>query len=136
MKSLILAFALISASAHAAVPAGGLSCKAHRASSQAKLKSIMMNRLIYSYFYNDHAGFKYDTKTGTLTLRTKRALSTFCVAANGELGTQVICAPWGEAARVLYRPAQKKATYGVALLQVLDERLSAAGDVFMDCQEF
>ncbi|MGZ3694785.1 MAG: hypothetical protein ACXWQO_11420 [Bdellovibrionota bacterium] len=137
MKKLALLITLLSLSAPAlaAVPAVGLSCKPRKTSSQPKLKALMMNRLIYQNFYNDHGGFNYDSKTNTLTLRTKSGLSTFCMNAKGELGTQVICAPWGEAARVLYRQQTKKPAKGVALLQVLDESFASIGDIFMDCQE-
>lgn len=133
---LLLPLLLLSPSAFAGVPTGGLSCKAHRASSVQKLKALMLNRLIYQNYYNDHGGFRYEAKTGVLTLRTKSGLATFCASAEGELRTEVICAPWGEAARVLYRQAGKKSGAGVALLQVLDESLVSIGDILLDCQQF
>ncbi|MGZ3722902.1 MAG: hypothetical protein ACXVA9_08240 [Bdellovibrionales bacterium] len=135
MKNVIALLSLVFAisSASAAVPSGGLICKAHSASGQSELKEFMWNRLISVYFYPQQGGFTYDS-TGTLKMRSVNGLATFCVDGDS-LGADVMCAPWGSEARLVYHRSTPGSAAGVGQIQIIDKNLPG-GNIALDCREY
>ena len=136
LKVLVVLCLSLSASVFASVPKGGLICHAPTSEGKAALNSLVTAHPILQTYYGAQGGFTYDSKSGALTVRSTNGLATYCVDFDGGEVTQVICAPWGQAARLLYGRETKNSNYGRGLIETIDPSLSAIGSVFLSCKEF